>query len=182
MFQRYRYLGCLCAVLSLLSMANASPSFAEPTVLQGNATHWQQIEEPQPATNTTTTTTLQSGVAEEELPPMKPAWMAGTVYSENSYVLRTFYETRIFFKVGKTTPWAPPDHKNTRMFLKKPVLEHWRGYKPFGTVWITCMPYGPPGNFYFASDSRRGPRGYLERIGNDKEGFPTFRYWFIDPD
>lgn len=188
MFQRYRKFGCLFAVACATSIssffASVLPSYAEPTTLQGNATHWEQINDqpPQaiavPAVNDPTI--LQSGVAVKDEPPVKPTWMNGTVYSEKEYVLRTFYETRIFFKVAKTSPWAPSDSKNTRMFLKKTVLEHWRGYRPMGTVWVTVVPFGPPGNFYFASDSKRGPKGYLERIGNDDKGFPKFRYWFID--
>lgn len=185
MFQRYLKFGCLCAAIYTFSIAPAS--FAQKTMLQGNATHWEAIEEPAPADESnsnppTTTTTLQASTATHEPPPQKPAWMVGAVYSEPGYVMRTFYETRVFFKVVKMTPWAPPDTKNTRMFLRKKVLNEWRGYKPLGTVWITAVPFGPPGNFYFASDSRRGPRGYFERIGVDSDGFPTFRYWFIDPD
>lgn len=186
MFQRYRKFCCLCAGFCTISIASPLPSSADSKTLQGSATHWEQLNEepPQaiPVPAIQDPDTLQSGVAVRDEPPAKPAWIAGTVYSEKEYILRTFYETRIFFKVAKTAPWAPSNSKNTRMFLKKAVLDHWRGHKPFGTVWVTVVPFGPPGNFYFASDSRRGPKGYLERIGNDDKGFPKFRYWFIDSD
>lgn len=109
-----------------------------------------------------------------------PAWIRKNVYSNDSMIMRVCKRVLLPF-FGRTIKSEIPDYTDSPLTVKSTVLANWKGEMPSQPCRVTCTPYGPPGNFRFTHSLSSGPRGYLEKIGRDTDGFMTYRYWFDEP-
>ena len=118
---------------------------------------------------------LEAGVSymkvEEKV--KQPEWLEGTAYSTKDLtmrVFRTFASGRIKSKI--------PSYTSSSVRLRPRVLSYWKGYKPGESCQVTCVPLKDGDNFKFHHSNPEGPRGYLQCIGRDKEGYMKYRIWF----
>ncbi|MCW5821872.1 MAG: hypothetical protein KIT34_03665 [Cyanobacteria bacterium TGS_CYA1] len=105
----------------------------------------------------------------------KPTWIEGSVYSNAKMKMRVW--KRMFAGIIKADL---PATISSQLTIKDKVLSFWKGSIPKYPCKVTCKPYGPKGNYRFYA-SNNGPRGYLENMGRDEDGFATYKYWFEKP-
>lgn len=105
----------------------------------------------------------------------KPSWIQGNVFSTESMTMYSFWQIGPFKKEFR---WAIPTNHPTTVKFRQAVVDQWKGYKPDGSCDVTCVPLDQPGRFKFHHKRPDGPHGYLERIGETKNGFPRYRIWF----
>lgn len=146
---QWTVLGLGVVMVSLVSTTGSALA-GEKGFLEGSATVW-------------------STGADETV--KKPLWLPGTVYTEDGMVLQTFKAN----SGAQKKPWKPPANGG-KMRLHKEVMDHWA--PDTGMTVITLVPFGPRGNFYFHTKDINGPRGYMEYLGEGKNGCPNYRYWF----
>lgn len=109
-----------------------------------------------------------------------PQWIPGPVYTNDMMIMRVAKRVILPF-MSRTIKSEIPRYTESPMTIKKTVLAHWKGKQPSTPCRVTCAPFGPEGNFRFFHADPGGPRGYLERLGRDSDGFMTYRYWFEEP-
>lgn len=113
----------------------------------------------------------------------RPTWMKGSVYSTKDMVLKVFRKAYLPF-ASTTIKSIIPEYTNSSVRLRKRVLAHWHGYLPGSSCRVTTVPISEHGDFQggfeFHHFNPQGPKGYLQRIGRDKEGFMQYRIWFVD--
>ena len=119
----------------------------------------------------------------DEKNPEHPSWMKGSVYSTKDMTLRVFQDVHFLFSKTRIKSTIP-DYTTSSVILRKRVLEHWPGYVPAGTCRVTTVPIleggEPVGSFEFHHFDSRGPKGYLQSMGRDKDGYMQYRIWFVD--
>jgi len=104
-----------------------------------------------------------------------PTWIKGKVFSNDDMLMYSFYQIAPFKKEWR---WEIPPRQTT-IKMRPGIVKHWKGYKPEGDCSVVCTPMGR-GKFRFKSQRPDGPHGYLERIGQNPEGYPRYRFWFDD--
>ncbi|MBX3076908.1 hypothetical protein KF728_05725 [Candidatus Obscuribacterales bacterium] len=127
--------------------------------------------------------TIEGGVSldvfnEADKAPVRPSWIQGNVFSNDDMVLYSYYRVP---PLKKKWRWEIPKKGYTNFKLTPTIVQHWKGWKPDGECAVTVEPIGK-GKFRFHSVREDGPRGYLERIGENDKGFPRYRFWFEDSD
>lgn len=105
----------------------------------------------------------------------KPNWIQGSVYSNPKMKMRIW--KKMFAGIVKADL---PATISSQLTIKDKVLSFWKGSIPKYPCKVTCKPFGPKGNYRFYA-SGNGPRGYLQNMGRDKDGFATYKYWFEKP-
>jgi hypothetical protein len=123
--------------------------------------------------------TIEGGVSldvfkESDKAPTKPSWIQGNVFSNDDMVLYSYYRVP---PLKKKWRWEIPKKGYTNFKMKPTIVKHWKGWKPEGECSVTVEPLGT-GKYRFHSARADGPRGYLERIGENERGFPRYRFWF----
>ncbi len=105
----------------------------------------------------------------------KPVWIANAVYSNPTMKMRVWKKI-----LGCIEKADLPRGMKSQLTIKDRVLSFWRGSIPGYPCKVTCVPYGPEGNYKFFAKAG-GPRGYLQNMGRDENGFATYKYWFEYP-
>lgn len=187
-------------------VAASEAAFAQNTVLEGSASVWKRksrtrLSAPQPSENApgdvpvsetiTPSSTLTPMVPVEDFtapPPVshqpsvtttieRPNWMPAGVSTTAGLVMETFTSVTFGgFVVSKKRAWRPPDRGYRGIKLHREIMNYWK--PDCGPMYVNLVPYGPRGNFYFHHNFSNGPRGFMEYIGEGKNGFPNYRYWF----
>ncbi len=114
-----------------------------------------------------------------KVPDWVPNYVRASVYTNETMKMKVF--KRMALPGGSKKLKAEIPDKGATIRIKKTVLDNWKGKFPNLPCKVVCEPYGPEGNFKFHNEDPLGPRGYLERIGRDEEGFVNYRYWFQQP-
>lgn len=113
----------------------------------------------------------------------RPNWMKGSVYSTKDMVLRVFRKAHLPF-ASTVIKSIIPEYTTSSVRLRQRVLAHWHGYVPGTSCRVTTVPISSNGDFQggfeFHHFNPRGPKGYLQRIGRDKDGYMQYRIWFQD--
>lgn len=114
------------------------------------------------------------GALEKNVTP--PSWIQGKVFSNNDMYMYSFWR---FMGFKKEWRWNIPTSRKTTLFFKQDIARHWKGtFKPTKGCTVTCEPLEGGERFRFFHKNPQGPRGYLERAGETKNGFPRYRIWF----
>lgn len=114
-----------------------------------------------------------------KIPDWVPNYMRTSVYTNETMTMKVF--KRMAMPGGSKKIKAEIPDRGATIRIKKTVLDNWKGKFPNLPCRVVCEPFGPEGNFKFHNADPLGPRGYLERIGRDEEGFVNYRYWFQQP-
>lgn len=120
-----------------------------------------------------------SNAPKPKIPDWVPNYARASVYTNQTMTMKVF--KRMALPGGSKKIKAEIPDKGATIRIKKTVLDNWKGKFPNLPCMVVCEPFGPEGNFKFHNEDPLGPRGYLERIGRDEEGFVNYRYWFAPP-
>lgn len=120
-------------------------------------------------------TTTQKGSVVKQ-----PDWITGNVYTNEKLYMYSFWELLPFNKRFK---WEIPTNKKTNITFSSGIVKYWKGYMPPRPGRVICEPMEKgQEKFRFYHRDKRGPRGYFERAGKNKEGFCQYRIWFEEKD
>ncbi|MCA9817358.1 MAG: hypothetical protein KC652_19760 [Cyanobacteria bacterium HKST-UBA01] len=110
----------------------------------------------------------------------QPDWITGKVYTNDSLYMYSYWELLPFNKRFK---WEIPTSKKTNITFSSGIVKYWKGYMPSRPGKVICEPMEKgQEKFRFYHRDKRGPHGYFERAGKNKEGFCQYRIWFEEED
>jgi hypothetical protein len=153
---------------------SVQPILAKP--LAGHVEVEHDLDAPPPEFKSLTPKldTTKTGGIETNAP--QPSWIEGNVFSNNDMYMYSFWR---FMGFKKEWRWTIPTSKKTSLFFKQDIVRHWTGaFKPTNGCTVTCVPLKGGERFKFFHKNPQGPHGYLERLGETKDGFPRYRIWF----
>lgn len=169
----------LLILISSLLMP-ALPAMAEQSskLINGSIEHTDEIpmEKITPLVHQYPQVDTSSNAPKPKIPDWVPNYARAAVYTNETMTMKVF--KRMALPGGSKKIKAEIPDKGATIRIKKTVLDNWKGKFPNLPCMVVCEPYGPEGNFKFHNEDPLGPRGYLERIGRDEQGFVNYRYWF----
>ncbi len=158
------------------SCAQTNPS----KLINGSVSHINESpEEKMPLVHQFPQVDTSPNAPKAKIPDWVPNYARASVYTNDTMTMKVFKKMSLPGRIKKIKADIPDKGATIRM--KKTVLDNWKGKFPNLPCMVVCEPYGPEGNFKFHNADPLGPRGYLERIGRDEEGFVNYRYWFEQP-
>ena len=112
----------------------------------------------------------------------KPKWIKGAVYSTGDMVMKVFRRVHFPFFSNKMKGEIP-HYKTSSLKIGDRILKYWSGklkLKDRDNCHVTCVPLKEKGVFSFHHSDPDGPKGYLQCIGTDENGFTQYRVWFSE--